>query len=306
MFISHQTHRLQHTTGLISAEERTNPELYTSFTWDTVSLAEAMAYHYFNFFTRQEHRLLASYPDELLKIVICLTGQAANRSSERAYTYQSGRVYVYKTLTSDSESSLPGNQQFELIHLHVPLHKLGSLATDTPFGEQLLLRNKVLDIPLTASIQQLVGSLLQSPYPDSLRRLQVESVFHQLLFDVLSTLNHKYLVALPNNPHMDKIRAVKALLDETNEFTTIASLAKQVGMNTTDLKIGFRDSYQTTIFAYQQEKNLQKAYQLLRDGGLTVQETAEACGYASLGSFSNIFLRRFGVRPSQLLKRPNG
>jgi AraC-like DNA-binding protein len=289
----------------MSIRERIDPDLYASFTWDTVSIAEQIAFHYFNFFTRRDHSLLASYPEELLKVVICLTGQAANRSSERAYTYQAGRIYVYKTLTTSSESALAGNRHFELIHLHFPIHKLRALADDTAFGELLLVRNKVLDIPLTPTVHHLISSLLESRYEGSLRTLQVESTLYQILFDVLATLDRQYLVALPTLPWADKIRVVKALLDQTAEFMTIASLAKQVGMNTTDLKSGFRNSYQTTIFAYQQEKKLQKAYELLLNGSLTVQEAAETCGYASLGSFSNTFLKRFGIRPSKLVKRPN-
>jgi AraC-like DNA-binding protein len=45
-----------------------------------------------------------------------------------------------------------------------------------------------------------------------------------------------------------------------------------------------------------------KAKELLEKGAHNVSEVAVEVGYASLGSFSNAFFERFGLRPSAYRK----
>jgi len=56
------------------------------------------------------------------------------------------------------------------------------------------------------------------------------------------------------------------------------------------------------VYKYLQNKRLEKAYELLENNELTVQETAWYVGYESLGSFSNAFYKKFGYRPSEIRK----
>ena len=52
-----------------------------------------------------------------------------------------------------------------------------------------------------------------------------------------------------------------------------------------------------TTTQYLIEKRMQRAWQLLSDGALQVQQVAEQVGYTSLAAFSDRFRRHFGHSP---------
>ena len=68
------------------------------------------------------------------------------------------------------------------------------------------------------------------------------------------------------------------------------------------LKKGFKDVFGLPVYQYLLNARMQEAHKAMLDKGFTVQEAAWLVGYSSLGSFSNAFAKKYGIRPS-LLRR---
>ncbi|HEX8530056.1 MAG TPA: AraC family transcriptional regulator [Cytophagales bacterium] len=81
---------------------------------------------------------------------------------------------------------------------------------------------------------------------------------------------------------------------------SLIALAKQIGMSDYRLKNGFRQKYGETPYRFIADQRMFKARQLLLERTLSVSEVAAAVGYTSLGTFSNGFYEKFGIRPSEL------
>lgn len=101
----------------------------------------------------------------------------------------------------------------------------------------------------------------------------------------------------------DTIRAARDLLvGSMVSPPDIETLARQCGTNPLKLNRGFRSLYGKTPYAYLQECRLQTGYQLLSSGQLPVSQVAAMTGYTRT-HFANLFRRRFGMMPSELLRR---
>lgn len=92
----------------------------------------------------------------------------------------------------------------------------------------------------------------------------------------------------------------EVLLASLDNPPSLIALAKQIGMSDYRLKNGFRQKYGETPYRFIADQRMFKARQLLLGGALSVSEVADAVGYTSLGTFSNSFYEKFGIRPSEM------
>ncbi len=80
----------------------------------------------------------------------------------------------------------------------------------------------------------------------------------------------------------------------------LIELARQVGINDNKLKKGFKELYNTTVFAYLRRQRLLKAKQLIQQHGVSVTDAACKVGYSNAGHFATLFKKNYGVSPSTL------
>lgn len=116
--------------------------------------------------------------------------------------------------------------------------------------------------------------------------------------------------ARPGEKHSDidafereQIRKIPARM--TADFLnppTISELSRELGINITKLKKGFKQLYGTTIYGYHKKAKLEHARSLLLNTGLTILEVANRSGYISQSQFGAAFKAEFGVSPSELRK----
>lgn len=104
------------------------------------------------------------------------------------------------------------------------------------------------------------------------------------------------------NPlHIEKLHYAKEiLLEQMDAPPSLNELSKLTGLNTFKLKTGFKELFGLPVFKYLQEKRLEKAFELIENNGMNIQEVAWFVGYESLGSFSNAFKNKFGIRPTDI------
>ena len=118
---------------------------------------------------------------------------------------------------------------------------------------------------------------------------------------------------LPNSTHQynlsntDRVKlkdAEKILLENiTQKFPGISYVAKQIGFSETKLKSLFKQVYTKTLLEYFQEKQMQRAHEMLLQGNLKVSEVANHFGYSNVGKFSATFKNHTQILPSMVHSR---
>lgn len=120
----------------------------------------------------------------------------------------------------------------------------------------------------------------------------------QMLLLLIQLLKERY----GHRVRLDRrIDAVRNFIDENfQQAVTLSQLAAIVHLSVRQLNQIFRRELGMTPRQYLIEKRMQRAWQLLADGGLQVQQVAERVGYANLAAFSDRFRRHFGHSPRHL------
>ena len=103
-----------------------------------------------------------------------------------------------------------------------------------------------------------------------------------------------YLAALAD-PQLSK--ALAAMHREAARDWTVGELAKLAGMSRARFAAAFARRVGLAPIAYLTRWRLMKARRLLRESGLSTQEIAARCGYASLPSFTRRYKAAFGIGP---------
>ncbi len=161
-------------------------------------------------------------------------------------------------------------------------------------------RDPVLGIrPTAPEAVRMLADLAVSGTPGTLRHLELEARAFDLLVLLLRmpTTTQTKLSAKDRS----RIHEARQILDASLSYTPlIPDLARQVGVNRTKLRAGFKEMFGQTIVEYCQDRRLNTAWHRLLDRDGTISEIAYQLGYESGANFSTAFRRRFGVSPSQL------
>ncbi|MFD1956659.1 helix-turn-helix transcriptional regulator [Paenibacillus thailandensis] len=102
---------------------------------------------------------------------------------------------------------------------------------------------------------------------------------------------------------IEKLQKAKQVLESCMaDPPSLLALAKMVGLNDFKLKKGFKACFGMTVFEYLRHVRLDHAMMLLRNEEANVTETAMRVGYSNVSAFSEQFIRKFGVKPSEIKK----
>ena len=100
-----------------------------------------------------------------------------------------------------------------------------------------------------------------------------------------------------------KVSAVLELIHEKPEAPwTLTHLAKEIGLSRSVLADRFAKTVGDPPMTYLRRWRLLSARNMLRSSGLSIPDIAEACGYASVPSFSRRFTKAFGIGPGKYRK----
>lgn len=156
---------------------------------------------------------------------------------------------------------------------------------------------------VTPKNQTTIDNVLSNPYMGLPQKMFLESQIIELLLSYFKSISSNNQNQKIQNVDIDKLHyARELLLSQIDTPPSLDNLSKLTGLNNYKLKTGFKELFGLPVYKYLQSKRLEKAYELLENKELTVQETAWYVGYESLGSFSNAFYKKFGYRPSQISK----
>ncbi|GIF03144.1 AraC family transcriptional regulator [Actinoplanes siamensis] len=137
-----------------------------------------------------------------------------------------------------------------------------------------------------------------------------EHLRSSVLSGLLLSVPHRYHeeLAAPGTagPPRSIRRVLDAINDEPERPFTVAALAGIARMSVRSLQEGFRRHLGCTPMAYLQRTRLDRAHAALRGAdpaAVTVASIANRWGFAHLGRFASAYRARFGVSPSETLRR---
>ncbi len=96
------------------------------------------------------------------------------------------------------------------------------------------------------------------------------------------------------------LRGRDFLLSRMDESVSVADAARAACMSTYHFLRAFRTAFRVTPHQFLTTQRLARARTLLRGGKHTVTDVCLDSGFRSLGSFSSLFRRRFGVSPQEV------
>lgn len=96
--------------------------------------------------------------------------------------------------------------------------------------------------------------------------------------------------------------ARERLLERLDDPPSLASLARQAGMNPGKLTEGFRCLYGVTPYGLLRQERIARAREALEDGQMNITETAHSFGYSDASHFIREFTRHYGTTPGAFLK----
>ncbi|MGY6647960.1 helix-turn-helix domain-containing protein [Wenyingzhuangia sp. IMCC45574] len=153
---------------------------------------------------------------------------------------------------------------------------------------------------MTPEMQPIVHNMLYNPYTGKTKILFYKSQITTLLSHFFGQLALQQQEKVNDKERTKLLQAKEILIKNLDNPPSLNELAKEIGLNTFKLKKEFKELFGVPVFKYLQNERLFKAYDLIKNKDLSIQEAAWNVGYESLGSFSNAFEKKFGYRPSQL------
>jgi AraC-like DNA-binding protein len=164
-------------------------------------------------------------------------------------------------------------------------------------------RNWLAMVRMMASEFEEAGGLTTHP-------ILATEVEHLVVAGLLVSQPHNYTDELTSPAQALRPRAVKHVIEliEANPESpwTVTEFARAVGVSVRSLEDGFRRYVGTTPRAYLRDRRLHRVHEellLSSPGETTVSEIAQRWGFAHLGRFARFYQERFGVAPSETLRR---
>ena len=157
--------------------------------------------------------------------------------------------------------------------------------------------------PISPEADLVIETLMQEGFPTSLKQLYIKAKSMELLshcYDVPEENRYENCPFLKDKDNVERIKhARNVLIEKMASPPSLPELAKIIGMNEYNLKVGFKNVYGLPAFKYLQQHRLNFAKSLLRKNQLQVNEIADEIGYTSASHFIEAFKKNFGTTPKK-------
>ncbi len=151
-----------------------------------------------------------------------------------------------------------------------------------------------------------LDSLFEPNEPNLLKTAYYKGKLLELLsysFDIEEAHLYEACPFLKEKENVERIKnARNILIDNLDSPPSLGELAKAIGMNEYNLKVGFKNVYGLPAFKYLQEHRLGLAKKLLGEGQLQVSEIADRVGYKSSSHFIEAFRKKYGNTPKKFMQ----
>ena len=201
---------------------------------------------------------------------------------------------IKSIILAKRDKEVLNNTKGDILHIFIK-RKLLDVSDDE-------LKRKLRLNPLFSSIQKPLRDILSTPPSGNKNALKLESNFlkftHNYLEFVQKPLDER--PTFMNSYVVSQLKEVKAFLaDNFVNSPDLKSLSRKFGINKDYLIIGFRELYDTSPHKYIISLRLEKAKELLLSTDLPLKSVASQVGYVNYGHFIKLYVKKFGVIPSE-------
>jgi AraC-like DNA-binding protein len=256
----------------------------------------------------------SSYVQEGLSCVFFLDGEVGLKIGDRQFSFDgrrngtaegtaimSARADTFERQSHGSQrlrhlvvSASPAWLDLEGLQAHV-----GGSAAGQLFKQHLASQRW----RLTPRAMELVDQITNAPaLAPALRNLYLEARTIELVGETLSALLRTDMDhgAGDTLTHQDLVRLKRAReFIETNLTAPLSvdMIGREAGINPSGLQRLFRLAEDTSVFGHVRKLRLERAFEALRSGEMTISEASLFAGYTSPANFSTAFRHRFGMSP---------
>ena len=170
----------------------------------------------------------------------------------------------------------------------------------TAEGEDL--KKKLRINPLFSSIQKPLRDILETPPGGNRNALKLESKFLEFIHNYLDFLQEplEERPSFMNSYVIAQLKDIRSfLLDNYIQSPDIKTLSRKFGINKDYLILGFRELYNTSPHKFIINLRLERAKELLITTDMPLKSVAAEVGYVNYGHFIKLYLKKFGVIPSE-------
>jgi AraC family transcriptional regulator, transcriptional activator of the genes for pyochelin and ferripyochelin receptors len=157
-----------------------------------------------------------------------------------------------------------------------------------------------------AKAEMLIDSLLNNGTPTALKSTFVHAKIIELFsycYDLQDDSMYTACPFLKDKKNIGIIQEAKdILIQHLDEHIPLRDLAKKVGINEFNLKLGFKSIYGKPIYSFIKEYKLKYSQKLLADG-LKVNEVAEKVGYSNATHYIKAFKAVYDTTPKKFIDR---
>lgn len=243
----------------------------------------------------------------------CLTGSAVNRLGQAEHPVTKSRTCVVPPKTPLHTDFHPGFEQLVLrIDTHALLAKLAALLGKTPRSSLEFLPETHADNPRFESFRRrlafFVGEL-ETADMEMLPSIALTELEQMVMVSFLCFNPNNHTELLERQEHLAESWLVRRAEEyiETNwdKPIKIEELARATSASARSIFYHFKRSRGHSPMDFVKQVRLLHARQMLTrsDKPISVTEAAFACGFVNLGHFAKDYLKRFGEKPSDTLKR---
>ncbi len=146
-----------------------------------------------------------------------------------------------------------------------------------------------------------LNNIDKTPFNGGLEKFYIQSKVYELLYNCLNILEEdtQYL-SKEDIYYLEKVK--KYIIINFNKNLNLLDLAKIGKTNKNKLQKNFKNYYKKTIFDFIIDCKMHKARDLLKNSDYNINEISNIVGYKYQGNFSLAFVKKFGIRPKDMLK----
>lgn len=159
-------------------------------------------------------------------------------------------------------------------------------------------------LPYNSRIDEVIGAIRECRFTGMMRYLFLESKMMELF--VLQMEQAQLAASCKKDDpwsvaDREKLYAIKDYIENFYlEAFSLKDLTCKFGLNEFKLKKGYKQLFQTTVFAHVLQLRMKKAQALLQNKTMNVSEVAFFIGYNNVSSFCTEYKKQFGFSPGKM------
>ena len=221
----------------------------------------------------------------------------------------SGNITYLSAAENEARIAFHKDLSYQTFDVHLPLSVLAVYAGESKamdaflnsIDRQLSTTLSAREVKVSPRIYSTIQAIKNCTFVGLTKKIFLEAKIYELIAYLHDGSESYDAGARLSGSDEERIRYAAALIRENlNHPLTIVELARQVGVNQTKLKQGFKLVFGTTVFGYLQETRMHMARELLLGSSMTVQHISSLSGYKSISNFSAAFKQTHGYSPNRL------